>query len=59
MLGMFYINPVDQLFDDLDVKSARYVDDLYIFVGSVDEADAVLRRLIPFLRSYDFELEWS
>ena len=56
MLGMFYMNPVDQLFDDLDVKSARYVDDLYIFVGSVDEADAVLRRLIPFLRSYDLNL---
>lgn len=56
MLGMFYMNPVDQLFDDLDVRSARYVDDLYIFVGSVDEADAVLRRLIPFLRSYDLNL---
>lgn len=56
LLGTFYMNPVDQLFDDLDVKSARYVDDLYIFVGSVDEADAVLRRLIPFLRSYDLNL---
>ncbi len=56
ILGMFYMNPVDQLFDDLDVRSARYVDDLYIFVGSVDEADAVLRRLIPFLRSYDLNL---
>jgi len=56
MLGMFYMNPVDQLFDDLDVRSARYVDDLYIFVGSVEEADAVLRRLIPFLRSYDLNL---
>ncbi|WP_287309879.1 RNA-directed DNA polymerase [Mesorhizobium sp.] len=56
MLGMFYMNPVDQLFDDLDIRSARYVDDLYIFVGSVDEADAVMRRLIPFLRSYDLNL---
>jgi len=56
MLGLIYMNPVDQLFDDLDVRSARYVDDLYIFVGSVDEADAVLRRLIPFLRSYDLNL---
>ena len=59
MLGAFYMNPVDQLFDDLDVKSARYVDDLYIFVGSVDEADAVLRRLIPFLRSYDLSINES
>jgi hypothetical protein len=56
LFGAFYMSPVDRFFDDMDVPSARYVDDIYIFVGSVDEADHVLRKLIPFLRSYDLHL---
>lgn len=55
LFGAFYMSPVDRLFDDMNVSSARYVDDIYIFVGSVDE-DHVLRKLIPFLRSYDLHL---
>jgi len=35
------------------VPSARYVDDIYVFVESVDAADQLLRELIPALRSYD------
>lgn len=56
LFGAFYMSAVDRFFDDLDVTSARYVDDIYIFVENVDEADQVLRQLIPFLRSYDLNL---
>jgi hypothetical protein len=56
LFGAFYMSSVDRLFDDMNIPSARYVDDVYIFVGSVDEADHVLRKLIPFLRSYDLHL---
>jgi hypothetical protein len=56
LFGAFYMSPVDRFFDDLGVPSARYVDDIYLFVGSVDQADNLLRKLIPFLRSYDLNL---
>lgn len=56
LLGNFYMAPVDRFLKDLDIPSARYVDDIYIFVRSVDEAEAILRDLIPFLRSYDLSL---
>jgi hypothetical protein len=38
------------------VPSARYVDDIYIFVESVDATDRLLRELIPALGSYDLVL---
>jgi hypothetical protein len=41
---------------DMDVPSARYVDDLYIFVETVDHAERILRDLIPTLRMYDLSL---
>lgn len=56
LYGAFYMSGADTFFDDKDIESSRYVDDLYIFVGSVDEAESVLRSLIPFLRSYDLTL---
>lgn len=56
LIGNFYMAPVDRFLKDYDVASARYVDDLYIFVESVDAADQLLRQLIPFLRSYDLVL---
>ena len=56
LYGAFYMSGVDTFFDDLEIASSRYVDDIYIFVSSVDEADHVLRALIPFLRSYDLTL---
>ena len=56
LFGASYMVPVDRFFDDMNIPSARYVDDIYIFVGSVDEADEILRKLIPFLRSYDLSL---
>ena len=56
LLGNFYLTPVDRFLADHGVPSARYVDDIYIFVESVDAADHLLRELIPFLRSYDLIL---
>ncbi|CAE6793140.1 RNA-directed DNA polymerase [Paraburkholderia nemoris] len=56
LLGNFYLAPIDQFLKELDVPSARYVDDLYIFLESVDAADQLLRKLIPELRSYDLVL---
>lgn len=59
LFGNFYMVPIDRSLDDAGVQSARYVDDLYIFVESVDHADRVLRDLIPALRSYDLSLNES
>ena len=49
LLGNFYMVPVDRFLDDCGVGSARYVDDMYIFVKSVEAANHLLRELIPFL----------
>lgn len=59
LFGNFYMAPIDRVLDDAGVKSARYVDDLYVFVDSVDHADRILRELIPALRGYDLSLNES
>ena len=59
LLGNFYLSPLDRFLKDQGVKSARYVDDIYIFIGSVEAADILLREMIPFLRSYDLSLNES
>lgn len=56
LFGNYYMTPIDQFLADHSVPSARYVDDVYIFVESVDAADRLLRELIPTLRSYDLVL---
>ncbi len=56
LFGNFYMAPIDRFLKDMDVPSSRYVDDLYLFVESVDHADRILRGLIPALRSYDLSL---
>jgi hypothetical protein len=56
LLGNYYLAPIDLFLDDYGVSSARYVDDIYVFVKSVDSADDLLRELIPTLRSYDLVL---
>lgn len=56
LLGNFYLTPVDRFLKEKGVPSARYVDDLYVFVHSVDEAERLMRDLIPLLRSYDLVL---
>jgi hypothetical protein len=56
LLGNFYMAPIDRFLEDYGVPSARYVDDIYVFVESVDAGDQLLRELIPALRSYDLVL---
>jgi hypothetical protein len=56
LLGNHYMTPIDEFLDEYGVPSARYVDDIYIFVDSVDAADRLLRELIPHLRGYDLVL---
>lgn len=56
LLGAFYLHPIDRLFEEQGIKSVRYVDDIYIFVSSVSEADMILRKVIPELRLYDLRL---
>lgn len=56
LLGNFYLVPIDQFLKEKGITSARYVDDLYIFIDSVDSADKLLQSLIPELRSYDLVL---
>jgi len=59
LFGNFYMVPIDRMLKDMNVPSARYVDDLYVFIESVDHADRILRELIPALRSYDLSLNES
>jgi len=56
LFGNYYLTPIDRFLKDNGVPSARYVDDIYVFVKSVDDADVLLRALIPTLRSYDLVL---
>jgi hypothetical protein len=56
LLGNFYLNPVDQMFQDLAVPSVRYVDDIYAFVPSLDAAEKIMRELTRFLLDYDLNL---
>jgi hypothetical protein len=56
LLGNFYMEPIDRFLADQDIPSARYVDDMYIFLKSVDASERLMRQLIPELRSYDLVL---
>lgn len=59
LLGNYYLAPIDRFLEEYGVASARYVDDIYAFVESVDAAEHLLRELIPALRSYDLVLNES
>jgi hypothetical protein len=56
LFGNFYLAPIDRVLDEHGVPSARYVDDIYIFVTSIKAAYRLMRELIPTLRSYDLTL---
>lgn len=56
LFGNFYLAPIDRFLEEYGVPSARYVDDIYIFVKNVEATDQLLRQLIPALRSYDLVL---
>jgi hypothetical protein len=53
LFGNFYLARIDRFLDEYGVPSARYVDDIYIFLKNVNSSDHLLRELIPALRSYD------
>lgn len=59
LLGNFYLDPVDRFLKDAKIPSARYVDDIYVFVESGDAADRIVRGLISLLRQYDLSLNES
>lgn len=56
LFGNFYLAPIDRLLKEHEVPSARYVDDIYVFVSSMKAAHRLMRELIPALRSYDLTL---
>jgi hypothetical protein len=56
LFGNFYLAPIDTVLAEHGVSSARYVDDIYVFVKSMKAAGELLRELIPALRSYDLTL---
>jgi hypothetical protein len=56
LFGNYYLASIDRFLDESNVPSARYVDDIYIFIRRVEAADRLLRQLIPLLRSYDLVL---
>lgn len=56
LLGNFYLDPVDRFLKDNKHPSARYVDDIYVFVDTGETADRVVRGLIALLRQYDLSL---
>jgi hypothetical protein len=56
LFGNYYLAPIDAVLDEHGVPSARYVDDIYVFVKSMKAADRLLRELIPALRTYDLTL---
>lgn len=59
LIGNFYLEPLDRYLGDLNYLSARYVDDIFVFVESVSDADDLMKSLIPFLRSLDLTLNES
>jgi hypothetical protein len=59
MFGNFYLNPIDEQLKDLEIPSARYVDDIYVFVPTLRQAEEVTRRLTAKLRDYDLGLNES
>ena len=56
MFGNFYLEPFDRFMGDLDISTARYVDDIYIFLDSVAAADKTVKSIIPHLRQLDLSL---
>jgi hypothetical protein len=56
LFGNFYLAPIDTVLEEHGVPSARYVDDIYIFVKSMKAAGRLMRELIPALRTYDLTL---
>jgi hypothetical protein len=56
LFGNFYLAPIDQYLADAHIPSVRYVDDIYLFVTDLDDAERATRRVVSALRTYDLAL---
>lgn len=56
LLGNFYLYPLDRHLSDAGVASIRYVDDIYAFFDSHEQADRSIIQLYPELRRLDLSL---
>lgn len=56
LLGNFYLYPIDRHLSDTGIPSIRYVDDIYAFFESHEQADKSIIRLYPELRRLDIAL---
>lgn len=56
LFGAFYMTPIDRFCAENEITSVRYVDDLYLFVPSVAQADMALRGLTQELRKFDLRI---
>src|SRR6266850_6723482 len=46
LFGNFYMEPIDRFLKDYSIRAARYVDDIYVFIESVEAAENLLVQLI-------------
>lgn len=56
LLGNFYLYPIDRHLSDSGIPSIRYVDDIYAFFESHEQADEAIIKLYPELRRLDLAL---
>ena len=56
LFGNFYLYPVDRHLSDAGIPSIRYVDDIYAFFESHEQADKAIIQLYPELRRLDLSL---
>lgn len=56
LFGNFYLYPVDRHLSDAGIPSIRYVDDIYAFFESHEQADKSIIQLYPELRRLDLSL---
>jgi hypothetical protein len=56
LLGNFYMTPLDRFFEDYGIASVRYVDDIYVYIDRISDAERIVRSFVPFLRGYDLIL---
>jgi hypothetical protein len=56
LFGNFYLYPIDRHLSDSGITSIRYVDDIYAFFDSHEQADRAIIHLYPELRRLDLSL---
>lgn len=59
LLGNFYLSGVDEEMSRAKYEVVRYVDDVYIFLNSIHEAEDAARQLTRSMRSFDLGINES